>query len=42
MKAIEAYRDETKSRAYPAPEHTYPISKDELAEFERILDESSQ
>lgn len=39
MKAIEAYRDETKSRAYPAPEHTYPISKDELAEFERILDE---
>ena len=42
MKAIEAYRDETKSRAYPAPEHTYPISKDELAEFERILDDSSQ
>jgi len=42
MKAIEAYRDETKSRAYPAPEHTYPISKDELAEFERILDGSSQ
>ena len=41
MKAIQAYRDETKSRAYPAPEHTYPISKDELAEFERILDEQS-
>ncbi|EHK99014.1 putative 3-methyl-2-oxobutanoate hydroxymethyltransferase [Glarea lozoyensis 74030] len=37
MKAIEAYRDETKSRAYPAPEHTYPISKEELAEFERVL-----
>jgi 3-methyl-2-oxobutanoate hydroxymethyltransferase len=38
MKAIEAYRDETKSRAYPAPEHIYPILKEELVEFERILD----
>jgi 3-methyl-2-oxobutanoate hydroxymethyltransferase len=37
MRAIEAYRDETKSRAYPAPEHTYPITKEELAEFERTL-----
>lgn len=36
LRAIEAYRDETKSRAYPAPEHTYPISKEELAEFERL------
>jgi len=38
LKAIEAYRDETKSRAYPAPEHTYPIPKEELEEFERALD----
>lgn len=38
LKAIEAYRDETKSRAYPAPEHTYPISKEELENFERIID----
>src|ERR1700733_10311881 len=30
LKAIEAYRAETKSRAYPAPEHTYPIPKEEL------------
>ena len=37
LKAIEAYGAETKSRAYPAPEHTYPIPKAELAEFERIL-----
>lgn len=37
LRAIEAYRDETKSRAYPAPEHTYPISKEELAEFRRIV-----
>ncbi|KAH8684698.1 ketopantoate hydroxymethyltransferase [Tricladium varicosporioides] len=37
LRSIEAYRDETKSRAYPAPEHTYPIPKAELEEFERIL-----
>jgi len=36
--AIEAYRDEVKSRQYPAPEHTYPIPKEEFAEFARILD----
>lgn len=41
MKAIKAYRDETKSRAYPAPEHTYPIAEVELAEFKRILEEES-
>jgi len=38
LRAIEAYRDETKSRAYPAPEHTYPIPKAELEEFEQIVD----
>lgn len=38
LKAIEAYRNETKRRSYPAPEHTYPISKEELAEFERALE----
>jgi 3-methyl-2-oxobutanoate hydroxymethyltransferase len=38
LKAIETYRDETKSRAYPAKEHTYPIPKAELEEFERMLD----
>lgn len=37
LKAIEAYREETKSRAYPAPEHTYPIPKHELQEIERVL-----
>ncbi|TAQ84938.1 hypothetical protein B7494_g6740 [Chlorociboria aeruginascens] len=37
LKAIEAYRDETKSRAYPAPEHTYPIPKAELEELEKML-----
>jgi 3-methyl-2-oxobutanoate hydroxymethyltransferase len=38
MRAIEAYKDETKSRVYPAPEHTYPIPEAELAEFQRVLD----
>jgi 3-methyl-2-oxobutanoate hydroxymethyltransferase len=33
MKAIEAYRDEVKSRQYPAAEHTYPIPRDELEVF---------
>ncbi|KUI52966.1 3-methyl-2-oxobutanoate hydroxymethyltransferase [Cytospora mali] len=37
LKAIEAYRDEVKSRVYPAPEHTYPISKDELEAFEKTV-----
>lgn len=37
MRAIEAYRDEVKSRAYPAPEHTYPISNEELEAFERSV-----
>ncbi|KAI0434257.1 ketopantoate hydroxymethyltransferase-domain-containing protein [Xylaria sp. FL1042] len=33
LKAIESYREEVKSRQYPAPEHTYPISKEELSVF---------
>lgn len=33
LKAIEAYRDEVKSRQYPAPEHTYPIPQLELETF---------
>lgn len=36
-RAIERYRDEVKSRAYPAREHTYPISKEELEEFEKSI-----
>ncbi len=39
LKGIEQYRDEVKSRAYPAEQHTYPISKEELAEFEKVVDE---
>jgi len=38
LRAIETYKTEVKSRAYPAPEHTYPIPKEELAEFARIVE----
>lgn len=38
LKAITQYRDETKSRAYPALEHTYPISEKELEEFRNAVD----
>ncbi|PQE19622.1 3-methyl-2-oxobutanoate hydroxymethyltransferase protein [Rutstroemia sp. NJR-2017a WRK4] len=41
LKAITEYRDETKSRAYPAPEHTYPIPKEELDEFRQMVEENS-
>ncbi|KAI5921219.1 ketopantoate hydroxymethyltransferase-domain-containing protein [Camillea tinctor] len=33
LRAIESYRDEVKSRQYPAPEHTYPISNEEVEAF---------
>lgn len=34
MRAMEAYRNEVKSRQYPATEHTYPIAKEALEAFE--------
>ncbi|KAL2020416.1 hypothetical protein VTK56DRAFT_8459 [Thermocarpiscus australiensis] len=37
FRAIEAYRDEVKSRQYPAPEHTYPIPQNELEAFAETL-----
>ncbi|KAK4166373.1 ketopantoate hydroxymethyltransferase-domain-containing protein [Cladorrhinum sp. PSN259] len=33
LRAIETYRDEVKSRQFPAKEHTYPIVKEELEAF---------
>jgi 3-methyl-2-oxobutanoate hydroxymethyltransferase len=38
MRAIQTYRDEVKERSYPAKEHTYPIGKEDLAEFERAVE----
>lgn len=36
-KAIEAYKNEVKSGAYPAKEHTYPIADAELEAFKTSL-----
>jgi 3-methyl-2-oxobutanoate hydroxymethyltransferase len=38
FKAAKMYGEEVKSRAYPAPEHTYPIPAEQLAEFKRLAD----
>lgn len=37
LRGIKAYKDEVKSREFPAPEHTYPISKEELEAFEKSV-----
>lgn len=37
VRGIEAYKKEVKSREFPAPEHTYPISKEELEAFEKSV-----
>ncbi|KAF1956880.1 ketopantoate hydroxymethyltransferase [Byssothecium circinans] len=39
MRAIQEYKKDVKSRAYPAPEHTYPMSmsKEEFSEFEKSI-----
>ena len=36
-RAIEAYKAEVKDRSYPAPEHTYPMPREEFREFERVV-----
>jgi len=38
LRAISEYKTEVKSRAYPAPEHTYPISKEVLSDFEKLVE----
>jgi 3-methyl-2-oxobutanoate hydroxymethyltransferase len=41
MRAIQQYKTEVKSRAYPALEHTYPMamSKEDFSEFEKSVQE---
>ncbi|KAL4922435.1 3-methyl-2-oxobutanoate hydroxymethyltransferase PanB [Aspergillus aurantiobrunneus] len=39
LKGIEQYREEVKSRAYPSEQHTYPIPKEELEEFQKAVNE---
>ncbi|KAL2366609.1 hypothetical protein RJZ56_000442 [Blastomyces dermatitidis] len=36
LRAIEKYRDEVKSGEYPSLEYTYPISKEDVEEFEKL------
>ncbi len=40
-RAIEEYKKEVKDRAYPAKEHTYPITEDELASFVQVVENTS-
>jgi 3-methyl-2-oxobutanoate hydroxymethyltransferase len=38
---VRAFADEVRSGRFPAPEHTYSVDPDELAEFERWLEQES-
>lgn len=39
---IEQFKNEVKAREFPYEEHTYPISPEELAGFERIVNEQKR
>ncbi|KAF1984959.1 hypothetical protein K402DRAFT_335712 [Aulographum hederae CBS 113979] len=39
LQAIEAYGKEVKEGLYPAKEHTYPMKREEMAEFRRVVEE---
>ncbi|KAH0399746.1 hypothetical protein KCU89_g5894, partial [Aureobasidium melanogenum] len=41
-RAIQQYKEEVKSRAYPAIEHTYPMPQAELAEFKKLVGEEKE
>lgn len=41
-RGIQQYKDEVKSRAFPSEEYTYPVSPEEVAEFEKVLDQDSE
>lgn len=42
LRAITQYRTEVKSREYPSEEYTYPMAKEDLEEFEKVLGENKQ
>lgn len=39
LSALQQYKTEVKSREYPAPEHTYPMSREVFTEFEKLIEE---
>lgn len=42
MRAVEAYKADVKSRVYPVGEYTYPMPKEQLEEFERVVAQMEQ
>ncbi|EEP76284.1 3-methyl-2-oxobutanoate hydroxymethyltransferase [Uncinocarpus reesii 1704] len=41
LRAIEQYKNEVKSREYPAKEYTYPAPKEDVEEFQKFVDETT-
>lgn len=41
VRGVAAYTSEVRERRFPAPEHTYSIDPDELAEFQRYLNQET-
>ena len=37
LKGIQQYKEDVKNRTFPSQEYSYPISQEELAEFERAV-----
>lgn len=42
IRGIQQYKDDVKSRAFPSEEYTYPVSPEEVAEFEKVVDQDSE
>lgn len=42
FRAIEQYRSEVKSRTYPSEEYTYPVSKENVEEFEALVNNETE
>lgn len=42
IRAVEAYKADVKSRVYPVGEYTYPMPKEQLEEFEKVVAQLEQ
>lgn len=42
IRGIQQYKDDVKSRAFPSEEYTYPVSPEEVAEFEKVVNQDSE